>query len=63
MLNRIVDFTLENRWMVMAGVIGLVLAGDGRCSRFRSMPFRTLRTIRWSSLQRRRRCRQVRSNV
>jgi len=27
MLNRIVDFTLENRWMVMAGVIGLVLAG------------------------------------
>jgi heavy metal efflux system protein len=27
MLNRIVDFTLKNRWMVMAGVIGLVAAG------------------------------------
>ncbi len=27
MLNRIVDFTLNNRWIVMATVIGLVLAG------------------------------------
>ena len=27
MLNRIVDFTLKNRWMVMAAVIGLVAAG------------------------------------
>src|SRR5882724_1320140 len=27
MLNSIVDFTLKNRWMVMAGVIGLVAAG------------------------------------
>src|SRR5436190_10764020 len=27
MLNRIVDFTLKNRWMVMAAVVGLVAAG------------------------------------
>jgi heavy metal efflux system protein len=27
MLNRIVDFTLENRWMVMAAVLGLIAAG------------------------------------
>src|SRR6266516_109292 len=27
MLNRIVDFTLKNRWMVVAAVIGLVTAG------------------------------------
>src|SRR6266496_1213925 len=27
MLNRIVDFTLKNRWMVVAAVIGLMTAG------------------------------------
>ena len=27
MLNKIVDLTLNNRWMVMATVIGLVAAG------------------------------------